>query len=162
MITLGNNVFFFGQSSNGIFNMSLYKYEIETETLTEEIQIIDPPFNSDLYPVGFQDGYIYYFGNLDPAFGVEIYRSEIGISTATDEIIQSPELNIEQLSSNTFKLSSEVDNEILVNIYNASGQRLQQEYIDNDGIIVIEHTGFLYISASQSGVEKTFTKLINE
>lgn len=162
MVTLNNNIFFFGESTNDIFNQSLFRYEIESEILSEIIEIIDPPFNSDLYPIGFQDGYIYYFGNLDDAFGIEIYRSEVGINTSTNNISTIESLSLEKLSQNVFKVTSESDDDIIVDIYNTNGQRLQHEIIDKNGIINVNYVGLLYITIRQSTYHKTFKRLIVE
>ncbi|MEL7121421.1 MAG: hypothetical protein AAFO07_18380 [Bacteroidota bacterium] len=157
----GDNLFFFGAAQSHSVHEGLYYYSFENEELEE---IYDFEFgNRDLHPVGVQDGYLYFFGNLDEDAntGTAIYRIALDIASNTYELNTTvKELKFIQIANNSFVVETERDGQFDMEIYNLGGQLIKRQSISNGSIIEIPFSGVAVLKTNLKNAVETHLKVV--
>lgn len=159
--TFANYVFFFAESPSRRLDRILYLYDINTDELREIEELEDLPANSDLYPLGAQGQFLYFFGKLDNALGIEIYRIELDINTPTQNLDLTSDISLLQMNQNSFQLKTDVPGEFTVDVFSVGGQLIKRQLMSNKAYIEIPYTGLVLISAQQGNVRETQIKYVS-
>jgi len=156
----GQHIFFFAESQNSIFDEALYRYDMDTEELEQIQELIDLPNNSDLYPIGADGSYLYFYGNLEDGVGTEIYRLPVDINTTTKNTKLESNLSFVQTGLNTFIVETEIKGDFNVEVYSMDGQFLKKQIMSNGQSLDIRYSGLIMIHAEIESSRETYKKVV--
>ena len=156
-----DNLIFFAQSPNSVLDEALYRYSFTTQELELIFEFQDLPFNDDLYPIGIQGEYFYFYGNLDSSFGTEIYRLPVDFTSSTEHIDYSDALDFIQTGTNSFLVETSIEGNFELEIFNASGQLIKRQVAANNSTVEIPYTGIVVIAAHLGNAIETHVKVIS-
>ncbi|MFM2394151.1 MAG: hypothetical protein RLZZ546_2133, partial [Bacteroidota bacterium] len=111
-------------TSNGfkpsIYNLSndfkslkkIYSYNINSNNLTS------------IFPIGLQGEYFFYFSNLDPSKGRELYKFKVDLNTSSNEIVENEPLSV-HFNNSTLMFSSANQEQIYeYEIFSLDGKKI--------------------------------------
>lgn len=160
LVLSGNTLIYAGGIDNG-FDPTLHLYNYVDNT-TKVLHRFDESSNdgSSVTPLFVQDGLLYFWSNLDPTVGRELY------SIASDDLISSVPstqplaLSISKLEQNLYTVSSKTSSRVSISVYDLSGRLLHQAKVKTNQPFAIEEPKGIFIIAVGVGddmVSKKFT-----
>ncbi len=133
MIGYEDHAFNITQSSTGRSG-KITMYNLTNQTSKIVLNINNQTFSTNgIKPLGLIGSKLYFLANLNESFGKELYYVETGIPTSTKEdfsVIQNP-FTIE-VRSNLYKVKSESNHAVNLEILDTSGRLLHTRVIDTN------------------------------
>ena len=151
LVFSGNTLIYAGGIDNG-FDPTLHLYN-DVDNTTKVLYQFDESSNngSSVTPLFVQDGLLYFWSNLDPTVGRELY------SIASDDFISSISstqplaLSISKLEQGLYTVSSKTSRPVTISVYDLSGRLLYQAQVKiNEPFAVEEPKGMFVITAGVS------------
>lgn len=156
-----DNLIFFAESPNSVIDEALFRYSLTTQETEQIFEFQGLPFNDDLYPIGIQGEYFYFYGNLDDALGTEIYRLPVDFTSSTYNINPTKVLDFIQVGTNSFLVETSIEGDFEIEVYNAAGQLIKRQVATNNSTIEVPYAGIIVIAAQIGNGIETHVKIIS-
>ncbi|HMS98392.1 MAG TPA: hypothetical protein PKA12_06575 [Saprospiraceae bacterium] len=130
-ISYYENILFFDGTSNG-FNPTLYHIKNNFNNLgnnkyTFNFSSIDGP---SAIPVGLSGNELYFFSNMNPSKGRELYKINVALCTKTEDVIKNNEFDFTVVNNNITVTGHEKQSLFEVIILDTAGKVLNNKWVN--------------------------------
>lgn len=158
MKTDGSFTFYFGESELGdkFDDEDLFAFDHTTKEVSPIKTLFDAPFNSNITPLGVIDQDLYFFGKLDNNVGLELYKIDIGFSTATEDVEDLEVISLTKKGEGQYVIDYDSNGSINVEIRSIDGRLLEKSAITANIQFEIRQKGIILVIVEVDGRAKTF------
>ena len=155
-----DNLIFFAESPNSVVDEALFRYSLATGETEQIFEFQGLPFNDNLYPIGIQDEHFYFYGNLDDAFGTELYSLPVDFASSVQGITPKNALDFVQVGAQSFLVQTSIEGDFEVDIFNVGGQLIQRQVVANGATLDIPYSGIVVIATYLNNTVETHLKVV--
>jgi len=140
---------FFADGTSNLFDPKIFQVDMEEGTVELVYSYNQSSNNTNsVRPLGVQDGFLYYFSNLDTDVGEELYRIELDIVSSTQPSLVSEQSYMITQQAEQITIAAPDEN-VKVNIVDSSGRLIvSTEVRTNTAFVPSLGVGIYYLTVS--------------
>ncbi len=159
-ISFNQYTVFFSESDDDFTQDNLRAYNHNTEVLSEEFSIESFGVKIENF-IGYQDGYIYFWAELDDVSGREVYRILLDLETKTNEVVEAPTFELNKLSQNVYRILNQTDVTCKVHVLTMDGRLVETIQTKTNESFTIHHNGMSLIQVISEKKMESFKMFLD-